>query len=95
MVDGGFTGDTTKPTANNTNNTIIFLLMEVTGSCNDNHMVKVKFRLRIVFYRNPVILGMESPDHTYNHTFIVFFFFWRFVEANLKVTVQLKMKISQ
>ena len=32
---------------------------------------------------NPVILGMESPDQTYNHTSISFSL-WRFVGADCK-----------
>ena len=33
--------------------------------------------------KNPVIYGMESPDHTYSHTFISFSF-WRFVGTDFK-----------
>ena len=37
------------------------------GSCNDNQTVMVKI---LSYDTNPVIYGMESFDHTYNHTFI-------------------------
>ena len=46
-----------------------------------------KCRLRTVFYKwvkmSPVIYEMESPDHTYNHTFLRISF-WRLVDADCK-----------
>ena len=49
-------------------------------------MVKMSSSYRIIQTgkdRNPVNYGMESPDHTYIHAFIINSLF-RFVEANLK-----------